>query len=294
MLMTNEKIIASVDQSDHSEGVTDAAVWAAKQLALPVEFLHVLDRHLERAQSEDHSGAIGVDAQENLLESLSQEDASKSKMAREQGRLFLSRLRTYAATKGLDAMDTRQRHGRLLDTLTELAPEARMVVLGRNGESSAAGSKPADVSSTVSELIKHLPCPVLLTRQTFTPPQQVLLAFDGHSATRHAVRAVAESQLLSGLPIHVLMAGRHNNALQRDQQKQLDWAHEMLAARGFNVTSARVGGDAAVAIAHHVRAHAIDLLAMGVGRHSAIRHLLLGSNTAEILRASQLATLIVR
>jgi nucleotide-binding universal stress UspA family protein len=291
MLDMNQKIIAAVDQSDHGEGVTAGAIWAAGRLAAPVEFLHVLDRHLERAESDDHSGALGMDAQETLLESLSQEDASRSKMAREQGRLFLNKLRSQAAAQGLADMDTRLRHGRLTETLLDLAPTAGLVVIGRQGESTGPA---AAVSRTVGELIHALPVPVLLTLKTFTVPKHVLVAFDGRRATRDAVRAIATSPLLAGQSIHLLMAGRTGSALQRDQEKQLDWAHTLLAANGFSVTTERTPLEAAIAIAGYLRTQPVDLLVMGIGKRSAIRQWFRSSDTTEILRVSQVATLIVR
>jgi hypothetical protein len=39
----------------------------------PLEFLHVIDRHPEQASGEDHSGAIGIDAQK-FVSKLSAED----------------------------------------------------------------------------------------------------------------------------------------------------------------------------------------------------------------------------
>ena len=294
MLDTHQKIIATVDQSDHSEGVAGGAIWAASRLNAPVEFLHVIDRHLERAESEDHSGALGMDAQETLLESLSQEDASRSKMAREQGRLFLNKLRGHAAAQGLADMDTRLRHGRLTETLLELAPTAGLVVIGRQGETTIKAGQATAVSRTVNELIHALPVPVLLTLKTFTPPKHVLVAFDGRRATRDAVRAIATSPLLAGQSIHLLMAGRTGGGLQRDQDKQLEWAHTLLTANGFSVTTERKPLEAAIAIAGHLRTQPVDLLVMGVGKRSAIRQWFRSSDTAEILRVSQVATLIVR
>ena len=65
--MKNEnKVLACVDQSHFAEYVADYAAWAARRMDAPLEFLHVIDRHPEQGSGEDHSGAIGIDAQENL------------------------------------------------------------------------------------------------------------------------------------------------------------------------------------------------------------------------------------
>ncbi len=294
MLLDDQKIIACVDQSDHSEGVLEGAVWLAGQTATAVEFLHVLDRHLETAESEDLSGAIGFDAQEQLLENLSREDASKSKMAREHGRLFLSRLREHATSRGLQRMDTRQRHGTLTSTLKDLADESSAVVMGRYGESTPADNTARDISRTAIELVRTLRCPVLLTVRTFAAPSHVLFAFDGRSATRNAIRTLAASPLLKGLPVHVLMSGTPKPRQEREQKKQLQWAESVLAEAGFKVTSAYVPGDTPQVIAQQAQTVGADLLVMGVSQHHPVRHFLFGSNTNSILRANPMATLVLR
>ena len=97
--MKNEnKVLACVDQSHFADHVADYAAWAARRMDAPLEFLHVIDRHPELGSGEDHSGAIGIDAQENLLTKLSADDEARTKNAREQGRIFLNRLRTTAWT----------------------------------------------------------------------------------------------------------------------------------------------------------------------------------------------------
>lgn len=64
-----EKIIACIDGTARSTAVCDYAVWSSMRLQAPLQFLHVLDRHPERAAVSDYSGAIGFDAQEHLLQS---------------------------------------------------------------------------------------------------------------------------------------------------------------------------------------------------------------------------------
>ncbi len=114
MFDTDNKVLACVDRSRFADAVADHAAWAAKRLNAPLEFLHVLDHHPERGSGDDHSGAIGVDAQEKLLERpLSGEDEARSQAMREKGRVFLNRLRERALAAGVASVDIRQRHGNL-------------------------------------------------------------------------------------------------------------------------------------------------------------------------------------
>ena len=130
-----KKVLACVDESRYADCVADYAAWAAMRLSAPLEFLHVLDRHPETSNSKDHSGAIGVDAQEVLLNELLTQDEVQSKAAREKGRLFLNRLRERAIAAGVAAPDVRLRHGHLRATLADQEVRTGLFVLGRRGES---------------------------------------------------------------------------------------------------------------------------------------------------------------
>src|SRR5680860_903361 len=124
---TDNKVLACVDRSHYADYVADYAAWAARRMDAPLEFLHIIDRHPEIATGSDYSGSIGIDAQESLLTNLSDQDESRSKAAREQGRLFLNRLRERAMAAGVAAPDVRQRYGVLEETLAEQQEGVRLI-----------------------------------------------------------------------------------------------------------------------------------------------------------------------
>ena len=62
-MQIDRKILACVDTTPLADVVTDYATWAACRLDAPLELLHVLERHVEPPGKQDHSGAIGLDAQ---------------------------------------------------------------------------------------------------------------------------------------------------------------------------------------------------------------------------------------
>ena len=68
------KTLACIDTRGNTDAVVDWAAWAALRLDGALEFLHVLERHPEVAAVTDFSGTIGVDAQESLLKTLSDQD----------------------------------------------------------------------------------------------------------------------------------------------------------------------------------------------------------------------------
>ncbi|MCK9259442.1 MAG: universal stress protein [Azoarcus sp.] len=284
----DNKILACVDQSRFADTVADYAAWAATRMDAPLEFLHVIDRHPELGSGGDHSGTIGFDAQEQLLHTLSDKDAALSRAAREQGRIFLNRLRERAIAAGVPAPDMRQRHGALDDTLAEQEDGVRMFVFGRRGASAETNSQA--LGSNVERVVRALHKPALTVTEGFTEPRRVLIAFDGGIVTRHGVEMVANSPLFRGLPIHLLMSGKESQSAP----KQLEWAKNTLEAAGFEAPASLIPGDAEQVIEKTVKAQAIDLLIMGAYAHSPLRSLLFGSKTTDLLRTATIPTLLLR
>jgi nucleotide-binding universal stress UspA family protein len=287
--MKNEnKVMACVDQSHFADYVADYAAWAARRLDAPLEFLHVIDRHPEQGSGEDHSGAIGIDAQEHLLTTLAAKDEARTRSAREKGRVFLNRLRERAIASGAERVDVRQRHGELEATLAELEEGLRLLVLGRRGE--AAEVTQRDLGRNVERVVRALHKPILTVTAGFQEPRRVMIAFDGGIVTRQGVEMVAASPLFRGLPISLLMSGKES----QDGPKQLEWAKTTLATAGFDVTALLIPGDAESIIAKTVKEQAIDMLIMGAFGHSPLRGLLFGSKTTDLLRSSAIPTLLLR
>ncbi len=281
-------MLACVDRSSYADHVADYAAWAARRLDAALEFLHVIDRNSGVRAGADRSGAIGVGAQEKLLDKLSAEDEARSRLAREEGRVFLNRLRERALATGVTSVDVRQRHGELGQTLVEQEGRVQLLVLGRRGE--AADTTRRDLGRNVEQIVRALHRPILTVTEGFVEPRRIMIAFDGSSATRSGVSMVAASPLFRSLPVHLLMSGK----AQATAPKQLEWARSTLDTAGMTVTAALVPGDAETVIARAVRDRGIDLLIMGAYSHSPLRSLLFGSKTTDLLRAATIPTLLLR
>jgi nucleotide-binding universal stress UspA family protein len=286
----DNKVLACVDQSAFADHVTDYAAWAAERLGAPLELLHVIDRHPEVSHSDDHSGAIGPNAQESLLNQLTAEDEMRSKAAREQGRLFLNRLRERATSRTTQTVDVRQRLGHLEETLQEQQEGVRLVVLGRRGESAQRAESERSLGGNVQRVVRAMSRPILAVTEGFKPPERVLIAFDGSAITRKGVEMVAGSPLFRGLPIHLLMSGKAS----QDAPRHLAWAQTRLGEEGFELAGEIVPGDPEQEIAAAVKRHQVDLLIMGAYTHSPVRGFFRGSKTTDLLRAARIPTLLLR
>jgi len=283
------KVFACVDGVGNTAAVCDCAAWSALRLDVPLEFLHVLDRHPERAPVRDLSGAIGLGAQESLLQELSALDERRSKLAQEHGRQLLQAAKQRAAQAGVERVDARQRHGELVETVLEMEADARLFVMGEHHH--ATGTAKLHLDHHVERVIRAVKRPVLVvTHEEFEAPQRFGIAFDGSATGRKTVETLARSPMLKGLPCCVLMA-REDDAFARDQ---ISWARTTLAAAGFEVDAAVLAGEPEAVLAQQIRARGIGLLVMGAYGHSRIRNLIVGSTTTTMLRTSEVPVLILR
>jgi len=285
---SDQKILACVDDTPVSDAVTDYAAWAARTLGAPLELLHVLDRHLALAATQDHSGTIGLDAQEKLLDKLISEDETRTRTAREAGRLFLHGLRARALASGARTVDTRLRHGDVEETLSEQQAGSRLLVLGKTGPQSGAAEHA--LGRHLEWVVRSVSRPVLVAAETYREPTQVLFAFDGSGITRKGVEMLAGSTLLKGLPLVLLMAGAPSGA----ETRQLELAAQTLKAAGIDASPSIVKGAPQQTIVSALSAGGFDLLVMGAYGHSALRSLLMGSKTTGLLKTTQVPTLLLR
>jgi nucleotide-binding universal stress UspA family protein len=286
--LDDEKVLACVDRSRFADCVADYASWAARRIGAPLEFLHILDRHPERGTGEDHSGAIGIDAQASLLSELADKDEARSREAREAGRAFLAALRERASAAGAPFVDVRQRHGEFEETLVEQVRAVQLVVLGRRGRNAEITRR--DLGRNLERVVRALEKPILAVTDTFTEPRRVMIAFDGSRLARKGVELVAGSRLFAGLPVHVIVSGK----VRGDTARELAWAERTLAAAGYEATAKLLPGDAETVLAGYVQEASIDLLIMGAYSHSPLRSLFLGSRTTDLLRAAAVPTLLLR
>lgn len=285
-MTVDRKILACVDATEMADAVADFAAWAACRLDAPLELLHVLERHAESAGAAgkiDHSGAIGVDAQDKLMAQLSQEDEARTRLAREQGRALLSRLRERAVGAGALTVDSRLRHGGVEETLAEQQDGSRLLILGRTGETGSG------LGRHLEWVVRSARRPVLVVPGAYREPQKVLFAFDGSSVTRKGVDMLAASPLLRGMTLQLVMAGEPGAA----DRKQLDRAVQTLCDKGI-VASAMTRPGAPHEVMKTTLAEGFDLLVMGSYSHSPLRSLLFGSKTSEMLKATQVPTLLLR
>ncbi|MDC2862951.1 MULTISPECIES: universal stress protein [Delftia] len=284
-----KKVYAYIDGLTTTPAVIDWAAWSARRLGVPLELLHVLERDPDAAAVSDFSGAIGLGAQEELLSQLSELDAQRGRLSQQAGRQMLDRAQERARSAGVEQVAALMRQGELVDTVLEMEPDARLVVLGEHHRPGKTGMLHLD--HHVERVVRAAKCPVLVaTKEDFAEPAHFAIADDGSTTAIKMVAAVARSPMLAGLPCSVVRCGTDDGEARRS----LDEAQQVLQAAGFEVNVAMLRGDAHEAIPDWLASQGTSLLVMGAYGHSRIRHLVVGSTTTTLLRVSPCPVLILR
>ena len=280
-------VLTCIDGSSYAPAVCDAAAWAALRLAAPLKFLHVLHKE-QGVPSADLSGSIGLGARESLLEELASLDEKRGKLSQERGRQLLAAAKLRARDAGVAESEGLQRHGGLVETLTELQAGIRLLVLGKRGE--AADVAADHMGSHLERVIRAMQRPILVTTASFAPPQRVMIAFDGSATIRKGVEMVAGSPLFQGLPCHLVLVG----ADTAETRAQLAHAKQTLEKSGFTAPAVILPGETETVLSRYQQEQGIELMIMGAYGHSRIRQLLIGSTTTQMLRKTTIPLLLLR
>ena len=283
-----DKVLACVDGSMYAQSVCDHAIWAARRIAAPLEFLHVLDRHPETASRRDLTGSIGLDSQDRLLAELAELDQRRSKLGQQHGRGILEAAVRHAQAAGVASVGSNLRHGALVDALADSEKHVHLFVLGKRGEH--ADFAKMHLGSELERAVRAVHRPLLVASRQFRPIARLLIAFDGSETTRKAVQMVAANPLFAGLESHLVTAGGDTAEIRAN----LDWAERTLTSAGFTVRSCLRHGAVDTVIAEYVSSSQIDLLVMGAYGHSRIRQLIVGSTTTAMIRTCLIPILLVR
>ena len=104
------------------------------------------------------------------------------------------------------------------------------------------------------------------------------------------VDAVADCELLQGLPCHLVHVGARNP----DIQAEMSQAAQRLADAGFSTHIVIESGDVAQVLGRHLTIQQLPLLVMSAFTHNGWRQKLLGTTTSTLLRRIPTSVLVLR
>lgn len=281
-------LLVCTDGSAYAPSLYAHAAWAAQRLGASIHVLHFVDPHHETASSANLSGAIGLGARSALMEELVQLEATKARLAQAKGRALLEVAREHFAQAGVGNVVAEQKHGSLADSIEAYDQEADLVIIGKRGENTSLDFK--HLGSNLERVVRTCKHPVLVASRTFKPIRRVLVAYDAGPSANRAVDFLTTSPLVKGASIHLLSVGAGDARLSGG----ITASKDKLTAAGYEVKTELRPGHPIEVIGQTVKTDGIDLLVMGAYGHMHIRHLLIGSTTATLLRTCAIPALLFR
>ncbi len=281
------KIIALVDGSIYSESVCDHAAWISQRTNAPVELIHVLGRR-DVPQKQDLSGSIRLGARTKLMEELAELDAQRAKLVSHRGRAILEDARTIVDRAGVNEITTRLRHGDVVEAISEIEDDARVIVIGKRGE--AADFAKGHLGSNLERIVRTAHRPVFVASRAFKPIETVLLAYDGGHSAIKAVDHIARSPLFAGLAVTVVTVGSQTPQVK----KGLADAQALLKAAGIDADTRVLSGQPETELGKLVEEEGFGMVVMGAYGHSRIRSLVIGSTTTEMVRSCKVPVVLMR
>jgi nucleotide-binding universal stress UspA family protein len=206
---------------------------------------------------------------------------------------------------GIEESTIIRRRGALVPTLTALAHDAAILVMGSRGHSRASEFF---VGSVSQHLARHAPSPVVAVRPTEGPADRIVVGLDGSPGSAEALDFACRRARLTGErvsavraaktdPVHLDGKGRLSDALGAfltGQEHQLSISVAKAAAENPDIDIepefiALPPADALVETSRHA-----SLLVVGSRGLNAFSGLLLGSVSHEVLHRAHCPVAVVR
>lgn len=287
-----KNILLCSDGSAFAENIYRYGAWFATKLrAEAVDVLCVTDiRGQQAISSQNLSGSIGIDASANLLDRLVELEHEKAKIHHQRAKLVLQAAAQTLKSEGVERINLLHETGFLVDCLEKFEDSCDLIVLGKRGESAefASGHLGANLERIVRS--SHKPC--LVTSRQFKPIERVLIAYDGSPSCQNILQFIADSSVFEGLELHIVTVAK--DAAEPTAIASIESAKQSAQKAGFEPVCSVIEGHSETAIANYVTEQDISLLLMGAYGHSRIRHLVIGSTTAQMLRSSHIPVLLFR
>lgn len=286
-----KNILLCTDGSSFAENIYKYGAWFATQFNAQIKILSVTDiRSQQVANTGNLSGSIGLGACEKLLNELVNLEHERAKINNQRARLILDNAAQTLKAEGVEDFNLIHKTGFLVDCLHEFEENSDLILLGQRGE--AADFAPGHLGANVDRIVRSSRKPCLVTPSEFKPIERILLAYDGSATGKKILKFLANSSAFQNLEIHLLTVAKDSS--DPKATARLDEAKQSLERAKYQPVCSLLEGESEKAIAEYVKEQDISLLLMGAYGHSRIRHLVIGSTTAQLLRSSNIPLLLFR
>ena len=274
------KIVAFLDASLYAPSVVDHALWLARGRSASVELVHIVSPGELRSMSfaPMHPSAAMVQLPDEDI------DRKVAELKREAHRRLEAVHELFAAAE-VDDVVIRVREGNVLELMKNAATDASIVVMGKRGEEADLARLP--LGSHVETLVRGVGIPVLAVSRTFRPINRVVLATSAADSS-----SPSTDVLLSGILPAAAVQLLHVGESSKHVESVLTDAAIRLRNAGLEASAQIIDGEPRRVIPERLVLDHGDMLVVDAFVSSRLRSLILGSLTAELLRACQVPVLL--
>jgi len=286
-----KNILLCTDGSSFAENVYKYGAWFAIQFNAQINVLFVTDIRSQKVVSTDNlSGSIGLGASEQLLHELVNLEHERAKLNNKRARLILQKAGETLQAEGVKDVNLTNKTGFLVDCFHEFEENSDLIVLGKRGEAAEFAS--GHLGANVDRIVRSSRKPCLVTPREYKQIQRILVAYDGSASGKKILQFLVDSPCFQSLEIHLLIVGKNN--LDQTAITRLNQAKQSLRTARIEPVFNLLEGEPEKVISDYIRLQDISLLLMGAYGHNRIRHLVIGSTTAQLLRSSNIPVLLFR
>ncbi|NEO97110.1 MAG: universal stress protein [Symploca sp. SIO2E9] len=286
-----KRILLCTDGSPYSRSGYEYAAWLANHMSASIEVLYVTDlRKSGVTNTKDLSGSIGVDSYKQLLDKLVKLEHEKAKINHQRAKIILQEAGEFLANKGVGYVKLTHRTGFLVDSFHQFEENADLIMLGKRGETADFATE--HLGANLERVVRSSHKPCLVTSRHFQPIERLLLAYDGGNSCQKALQFLVDLPAFKGLELHLLTVAKQQE--EESALAHLQTAETKAHEGGFEPICQLLHGEPEKVMTSYVEEHNINFLIMGAYGHSRIRHLVIGSTTAQVLRSTQIPVLLFR
>ena len=255
-----------------------------------IDVLYVTDRRKEEAvRMSDFSGSIGIGSYQQLLDKLVTLESDRAKVNHKRAKYILQQAKSFFSTKEVTNVKLTHETGFLVDLFHKLETNADLIILGKRGETAKFATE--HLGANMERIVRSSHKPCLVTPREYRPINKVLLAYDGGKSASKALDYLTKNPFSEDLELHIITVATRN---KEEVTQRLEKAREIALAANLNPICQLLEGEPEVQMEKYIEEQNIDFLIMGAYGHSRIRHLVIGSTTAQMLRSSHIPVLLFR
>ncbi|KPQ38737.1 MAG: universal stress protein family protein [Phormidium sp. OSCR] len=284
-------ILLCTDGSSFAEKSYNYSIWLAHRLSAEVSVLFVTDIRSQKVTSTGNlSGSIGLGASQELLKKLVDLEHEKAKINHKRAKLILTKARQTLSQAGVEEVKLIHKTGFLVDCFHEFEDDADLIVLGKRGEAAEFAS--GHLGANLERIVRSSSKPCFVTSREYQDIERVLITYDGSKTGKQMLQFVMTSPIFKGLDLHVITIAQNPDSSLGI--RRIEESRNQLQEVGLTPVCSLQTGEPEDVISKYVDDYNIQLLVMGAYGHSRIRHLVIGSTTAQMLRASNIPVLLYR